>query len=237
MDEKIEQSQIVQEQPSNSGLEDSHEQGDNYELESNSEPENDNEQGYGYELESNSEPENNDEQGNYYQRRKRSWILRLRDQYLHISYKVHSFDWKKIPKLKWFYFLIYIALFANTLLILFNVVPTLLGYNQSDNTTYVYSLYPSLKGVDLSYNILLIGVAVLSIITRQYLAYRRVVGIHLLYYIYAVNMVLPVIYIITTSIILKASTLTSSIFLRVIVCVIMIVLNMVYFKKRRNLFH
>lgn len=139
----------------------------------------------------------------------------------------------------WYRFLIYFVLFANAGLSFCYGLNTITGaiYHISDvNAVMVYSTYPSLKAVDKLYGTLSICASVLLIITRQYLAHYKAIGIKMFYCVYIVSVALSVLYDIVTSSILEVSTFDSSVVSQLIISIVFICLNIIYFNKRKHLF-
>lgn len=146
--------------------------------------------------------------------------------------------------MKWFKFLIYFSLFCGALINFVSGIGELTGiiyFTQSGGevtANMIYDVYGSgLKAVDVIYGIILIVFAGFMIYTRFRLAKYKANGPICLYITYGASVVLNLIY----SIALLAVTGINQIFASanisaIISSVVMIFVNYVYFKKRKELF-
>ena len=159
--------------------------------------------------------------------------------------------------MNWYKFVIYVMLFLSALGNVIGAVQYFTGSSVTSmigeqvNIEMVYAIFPSLRFLLYFCGIACIGLGVLAIITRQWLAHFDKKGITGLLLLYAGNAVVSLIYIIGFFAIFSPAlnTLGSDEFAAVVVvlavssigtilgAVIMMVLNHVYFKKRAHLFH
>ena len=151
--------------------------------------------------------------------------------------------------MKWFKFLIYFALFAAAIIAVYNGVQLLTGshYGSQDEKTLVYSVFEIMKTVDLAVGLLYLGSAVYAIVTRFALSGYKSIGPKLLFGQYALNTAINLIYVIAVSSVLNnvsdvinvssyTSQLTRQAIGQVILAVVMIIVNKVYFDKRKDMF-
>ena len=108
--------------------------------------------------------------------------------------------------------------------------------NYNISAEKVFSLYPTLKIVDYCYAIALILLGAFSLSIRQGLKkrYKNAPFYYLLSYI--APLIVSFLYTIETGIVFGVSTLTAALFIQILVVGGFVVLNYVYFNKRRHLF-
>lgn len=143
----------------------------------------------------------------------------------------------------WFKFLIYFMLFANAAINIFTAVTYLTGsvYLGEDMTMSdveaLYMFYPTAKMIDVIYGVLLIALAAYAIFTRFQLSGFKRRGPFLFILMYVLNLVIGLLYSISIMVTLGASPLDYiSLVPSIITSVVMIFVNVVYFKKREELF-
>ncbi len=149
--------------------------------------------------------------------------------------KYHGF------KMKWYKFLVYFSLWFGVLLNAVSGIRMMIGANYSGNTDAVYRMFPAMRVCDIVCGILILGIAVLGIITAVNLLKLAAVGPKLLTVLYVANIVVAIIYIVfvlsaskgrlSLRDVLDVSTITGF-----VVSVIMIIVNSIYFKKRESIF-
>lgn len=150
--------------------------------------------------------------------------------------------------MKWFKFIIYFQLFANCF---FNLVTGILYLN---GTIYItqgltekqvelaYELLPDFQSLDQFYGIAMIIIGIFAIIVRQFLAKYKKNGPTFYYVFLAVNMILPIVYMVALSSIMQELDAGSNLFdassmgSSVAVSIAMLVANIGYFNKRKHLF-
>ncbi|MBE6932052.1 MAG: zinc ribbon domain-containing protein [Ruminococcaceae bacterium] len=141
--------------------------------------------------------------------------------------------------MKWFKFLIYFSLWAGAVLTLITGVSSLFGLQYGGMSDYVYAAYGAQRFVDIVYGMICIALGVFMIVTRFRLAAFRSNAPAMLYGVYALNTIVPLIYIFATATVtmiplsdyLDAQTISS-----IVTSAIMIVINVIYFGKRRDMF-
>lgn len=143
----------------------------------------------------------------------------------------------------WFKFLIYFMLFANAAINIFTAVTYLTGsvYLGEDMTMSdveaLYMFYPTAKMIDVIYGVLLIALAAYAIFTRFQLSGFKRRGPFLFILMYVLNLVIGLLYSISIMFTLGAGPLDYiSLAPSIITSVVMIFVNVVYFKKREELF-
>lgn len=140
--------------------------------------------------------------------------------------------------MKWFKFIIYFQLFFGALTGLLSGVSYLTGsiyVSQGLTGDQVYSVFPSLRAVDLVMGACMVALAVLAIVVRQKLAHYKQ-GAPQQYLLLGANIVLSVLYIAVASAVLGEPVLDVSTVSSLVVSAIMIGVNKVYFDKRAELF-
>jgi hypothetical protein len=145
--------------------------------------------------------------------------------------------------MKWYKFLIYFALFFAAFLNVYNGIQILTGsqytYNGNDQSDLVYSYFSGLKVIDFIYGLLILGLAVFLIITRQKLKNFSKQGPKFIMVLYIANIGFSLFYLFTVTIItdIKLSELLTTRFITsIIVALVMIFVNKSYFDKRVHLF-
>lgn len=143
----------------------------------------------------------------------------------------------------WFKFLIYFMLFANAAINIFTAVTYLTGsvYLGEDMTMSdveaLYMFYPTAKMIDVIYGVLLIALAAYAIFTRFQLSGFKRRGPFLFILMYVLNLVIGLLYSISIMFTLEAGLLDFiSLVPPIITSVVMIFVNVVYFRKREELF-
>lgn len=145
-------------------------------------------------------------------------------------------------KMGWFKFLIYFSLFASAVLNLISGISFLTGsrYGGKEDAELVYETFEKLKTLDMIMGVLCIILGVLALITRFRLAKFRKDGPLTLAILYIATSIVNIIYIISfvsiiPSFITEQMDFTSTI-TSIIVGIVMIFVNAIYFKKRKHLF-
>lgn len=140
------------------------------------------------------------------------------------------------PPLKWFKFIIYVQLFLNALGYLITGIQQMTGLVYGGIRADVYTSYPALRPVDVVMGLLSLGLMVWALVVRQRLAkFRR--GAPKLYLIWiGVSVGVALIYLVAASLVLGQLVMTASVVGSLLGNVLLILLNMVYFRKREQLF-
>ena len=149
------------------------------------------------------------------------------------------------PQMNWYKFLIYFALFAGAVLNLVNAIRFLTGSinGSSYEADLLYAMFPSWKTLDIIVGLLLLVTAAFAIYTRFRLSGYYKNGPACLYLTYGLAALSNVVYLIGVSLVISGvgisltaadivPTVTS-----IAVSVVMIVVNVVYFNKRKHLFN
>ena len=143
----------------------------------------------------------------------------------------------------WFKFLIYFMLFANAAINIFTAVTYLTGsiYLDGDMTMsdveVLYLFYPTAKMIDVIYGVLLIALAAYAIFTRFQLSGFKRRGPFLFILMYVLNLVIGLLYGISIMFTFETGLLGFISFVpSIITSVVMIFVNVVYFRKREELF-
>ncbi len=143
--------------------------------------------------------------------------------------------------MNWFKFVIYFQLFANAVLNLIHAVVSLTGaqYGGGYMTSLVYSFYGGLKVLDVIYGICLIAIVAIALFSRFRLAAFKKDAITWLMVTYALNVIVPVIYIIVAAGVLGvgvADVLDASTIGSIVGSIALIICSAIYFGKRKHMF-
>ena len=156
-----------------------------------------------------------------------------------------------IPKqtelpMKWFKFVIYVQLFLNALVSVVNVVSYLSGSFASNLVStdgsipayMVYEYLPGLWPLVVVLAVLSAGMAVWSIVVRQWLAHYQWRGVQGLYILYGLAIASGLVMMIGMSVVLHSFAVgLAAAAPSLIAQVVVLVLSRIYFNKRRHLFH
>lgn len=141
--------------------------------------------------------------------------------------------------MKWFKFILYFQLFANALINLINAVTVFTGAHYQGAADTVYAVFPAEHTVDIVYGLLCLALAAFGIYTRFRLSSFKRNGPGLYLGLIAANILVPVLYMLLSSAV-TGIPLTSLLDVNGIVSlaanVIMLVVNKIYFDKRKDLF-
>lgn len=140
----------------------------------------------------------------------------------------------------WYKFLIYFSLFAGAVLNAFSAVSAITGmqYETAETSAeLVYLIFPSLKSVDTMYGVALLALAAFAVFTRFALAKYKTFAPLCLYITYGAGTAVSLIYSVAVSNIIKTSVFEDpAIIASIVTSIVMIVINVVYFNKRKELF-
>ena len=149
--------------------------------------------------------------------------------------------------MKWYKFLINFALFASAVLGVISAIGMLTGSVYGEDKEVVYEVFSSIKTVDTIFAIIYIAAAVFYVYTRFALSGYKAIGPVLVMVVYAINGVLSLAYNLTVMSMIdkyskiistseyKTSLITNAV-TTVVVSIIMIIANKIYFDKRKALF-
>ncbi len=141
----------------------------------------------------------------------------------------------------WFKFLIYFALFAGAVVNVMFSINYLTGSiylaqsNGEISAAVLYSIYGSLRAVDMIYGILLLALAGLGVYTRFRLAQYRKDGPKLLYILYGAGAASSVLYCIAVLAVSGMNQL-SAVIGSLGTSAVMVIVNIKYFNERKELF-
>lgn len=144
----------------------------------------------------------------------------------------------------WFYFIIYAQLFINALSNLGQGISALLGNHYDGSADLVYSMLPSMKVIDTIMGIACILLAVGAIYTRFRLAKYRKNGPLMYYCVIGANVILSIIYILSVHAALSnnfysislSDLLSAKYIYSIVISIILLIANFIYFGKRKHLF-
>ena len=146
----------------------------------------------------------------------------------------------------WFKFIIYLQLFANTVIMVYNALHGFLGIAYGDDAALIYAFYPGLKAVDVIYGLICIALIVGAFIVRQRLAhYKKNAPMQYILFVAAV-LVMGLLHTIAGVAVISAAVpyaagagmadVAGNILGTVIGAAIFIPVNYIYFNKRKELF-
>ena len=138
--------------------------------------------------------------------------------------------------MKWFKFIIYFQLWVTMLTSLVNAGKYFTGGFYDGNAGLVYAYYPALKPLDSIMGILSLAIAVYAVVVQRALAKFRAAGPKMYYMLCGASIVISLLYLLIGSIILGESVFGADIVTGLIVSVVMILVNIQYFKNRKHLF-
>lgn len=138
----------------------------------------------------------------------------------------------------WYKFLVNFALIAGAILNIIGGIMFMTGGSYGDSADMVYAVIPNLKPLDIFMGFCYIAVAVLGFVTRNALAKFKSNGPTLLIAIYIVDIVLGIVYYVALKSIIPPEIMTVSFddTTSIGASVVMIIINSVYFKNRREMF-
>ena len=146
----------------------------------------------------------------------------------------------------WFKFLVSFGLIAGAVLNIIGGLLFLTGamydMEYSGASKFIYALLPDLKTLDSFYGLMCIAMGVLGIVARNNLKKYKKNGLTMYYVLLGANIVLPIIYIIGISSIFGSAadytieSYTSSMTGSMIGSIVMLICNVIYFNKRKDVF-
>lgn len=145
--------------------------------------------------------------------------------------------------MRWFKFIIWVQLFLNALLNVVSAYRIFTGTQYKDGsyniTKYIYMFYPSLETADKLYAFSLIFLAVFAIVTRFLLAGYKKIAPFCYHGVIGCNIVFAVVYLCKAASIMDMSVgevMTSNYKIQLLVSIILLAVNIIYFNKRKHLF-
>ena len=139
--------------------------------------------------------------------------------------------------MKWYKVLIYFGLFAGAIMNAATGIKALTGMQYGDNSALIYAYFSSLKTIDIIMGVVCIALAAFALIVRQKLAHFKSDGPMMLIVLYGLNVVVSVLYIAMVMMIVGSDVVSLTVILPSIVSsIVMILINKVYFGKRKHMF-
>lgn len=148
----------------------------------------------------------------------------------------------------WYKFIIYVQLWASAVVFIGAGITVLTGAHYRGGASLVYSMLSSLHVIDILFGISLLLFAVFCVVTRYDLARFRRQGPTRYLWVYGLSILIPLVYLIAVFAVLSgyssmfslSSLIPSDSVIEIIVYavfdVIMIIVNKIYFDKRKHLF-
>ena len=137
--------------------------------------------------------------------------------------------------MKWYKFLIYFAIIAGGIINIMSGILYITGMIWDMTDADVYSVFPDLQGIDVFVGILFIAIGIYAFPVRSALAKFKKNGPSMLYILYAVNFIVPLIYNIAVTSVTGIDVVSDGM-ASICVSIAMMVCNIGYFNKRRNMF-
>lgn len=146
--------------------------------------------------------------------------------------------------MKWFKFVIYCQLFLNALANIINGFRVMTGSHYdttSKQLDFIYNKFDGLKILDVSAGIFMVILGVLALITRFVLAGYKKHGPAMYIGLLIANIAICIIYVagasfIVSSVVPGASSVPEYTYITLVTNLTLLVLNIIYFKKRKHLF-
>ena len=148
--------------------------------------------------------------------------------------------------MNWYKFLIYFALFAAAVLNFSTALMHFTGeiHNMSSKThvdpEWFYGFFPSLKGLDVFMGVIALVLCAGAILVRMNLAKFKKNGPLFYFMLIGVNIVTSIIYVIAYAVILSDATREITIsgqnIVTIVGNIVLLILNIIYFNKRKHLF-
>lgn len=142
----------------------------------------------------------------------------------------------KVYKMGWHKFLIYFSLWVGALANLASGIQAITGAQYDGAANRVYLMYDGLQFADIAYGILLVGLAVLAIVTRYQLARFKRTGPKLLTVLYAGLVIVQVLYILAAGLITGMNFFETSLISNIAASIAVIFINLKYYSNRASLF-
>lgn len=141
--------------------------------------------------------------------------------------------------MNWFKFLIYFSLWAGGIINIISGFSTMFGLHYAEFAEATYRFFPGQRTVDILYGIVCILMGIYAIVTRFQLARFRKNAPAILYGMYALYIVFPCMYLFATAavtLIPLMQLIDAEMIGQLIGTAVMIVVNVIYFGKRRDMF-
>lgn len=143
---------------------------------------------------------------------------------------------ENLPRMGWFKFLINFALWASAVLNVWNGIQMLTGLTYGSDAELVYAYLPALRIYDIACGVLLLACAAFAIFTRFQLARFRKIGPICLYVLYIAQELISIVYAAVAAALIGDSSVLGETIVSTITVVVMVVINVIYFRKRSHLF-
>lgn len=143
------------------------------------------------------------------------------------------------PPMNWFKFIIYVQLFLSAALNLINAIGAFNGSHYDGSADLVYGFFPGQKTNDMIYGVCLLILVALAIYARFRLAGFKRNGPTMYYLFCGLSLVFALLYLILSANTLGVSitdVMTASTTGTLIGMIVLLVINLVYFGKRKHLF-
>ena len=138
-------------------------------------------------------------------------------------------------KMKWYKALTVALLYLGAVGNLFVAFQNIFGMSYGDSSSYIYSVYPGMRVLDIVYGIVLLGIACVALYVRMHLAQFKNDGPQLYLMMILLNVCASAVYSLLTMVITRGYDL-GTVGGMLVGGVVMYVLNRTYFGKRQHLF-
>lgn len=138
--------------------------------------------------------------------------------------------------MKWYNFLIYFSLFASAVLNAISAIMYFTGAFYGGSADLVYDAFPGLQEIDVVCGMAFVCLAVMALVTRSALYWNKRKGPKLLCALYILNAVVGVLYAVVASAVTGQMLFDGSIVITLVSSIVMLIVNNIYFKKRKDMF-
>ncbi|MCQ2081214.1 MAG: zinc ribbon domain-containing protein [Lachnospiraceae bacterium] len=138
--------------------------------------------------------------------------------------------------LNWAKFLGYFALWLSALLNFIGGVSAFGGSQYGDLKGLVYNIFPGMRAVDIIYGLLCIALAGLGGYCAYGIIMHKKFVVNYIPLLYAAAAGIVFVYSLVATIVVGQSCFSASIIVNIIVSVVMVFVNSVYFNKRKHIF-
>ena len=140
--------------------------------------------------------------------------------------------------MKWHWFLVHISLVFSSFSDFWNGWSCLMGtnYGTRESADYIYNTYPAMKQVDMIYAFFMLAMGIFTLYVRRELATYRKKGPFHLMLLYALNGLILAGYTTGATLASGQNLWSGYVVASIIISVVMILVNKIYYDKRRHLF-
>ena len=138
--------------------------------------------------------------------------------------------------MRWFKFVINVALILCPIGLFFSCLGYLMGIHYGENAELIYEVFPAIEALDVGMALVSIGLAVYCIVVRVHLAKFRHSGPLMLYIFQGVSIGVSLCYQVAAMVITHQNLIAVTNVCSIIVSIVVLACNCIYFGKRKELF-